>query len=89
MTAKDAVLEFHLVPGGEILAPGDGSIIAVGNVRHPPEGIRLWRSPDGGKTWDPRAVVQMWDARSFRMLGQAIAAEPSGRKPLSLIASVC
>ncbi len=49
-----------------LLRTGHGILLA-GNVRTPPEGIRLWHSADGGDSWsgDP---IQMWDARSQAML---------------------
>lgn len=63
-----------------LLSLGDSRVIVAGNIRIPPEGIRLWGSHDSGKTWeDPHSPVQMWDARKHKMIGEAIpAAKPSG-----------
>jgi len=61
---------------GQITAPLDlrnGIVIAASNYRHPPEGIRLWLSRDGGAHWD-RPAVQMWDARSKRILAEPVTA---------------
>ena len=38
-----------------------------------PEGIRLFLSEDGGRTWDKKYSLQMWDVRNNRMLGKPIA----------------
>jgi hypothetical protein len=63
-----------------LLSLGDGRVIVASNVRLPPEGIRLWCSPDAGGTWDVRAPVQMWDVRRNKMIGEIMsAAEPSGK----------
>ena len=62
-----------------LLSMGEGRVIVAGNIRIPPEGIRLWHSPDSGKTWDADSAVQMWDARTHAMIGQTISAvKPSG-----------
>lgn len=61
---------------GQITAPlalPTGAVIAASNYRHPPEGIRLWYSPDGGESWDTRQPVQMWDLSQGRVLGEPIA----------------
>jgi hypothetical protein len=55
------------------LALPAGDVLAVSNYRLPPEGIRLWHSPDGGATWDVEHSVQMWDARAGCMLGAPAA----------------
>ena len=55
------------------LALPAGDVLAVSNFRQPPEGIRLWHSPDGGATWDVEHPVQMWDARAGRMQGTPVA----------------
>ena len=44
-------------------------LIAAANVRTPPEGIWLFGSGDGGKTWDTSAAVQLWDPRELRASG--------------------
>jgi hypothetical protein len=62
-----------------LLGLADGRVLAAANVRHPPEGIRLWRSPDGGRTWESAGGVQMWDAREFRMLGEPLAGARGGK----------
>jgi len=63
-----------------LLSLGDSRLIVAGNVRIPPEGIRLWGSLDVGRTWDARAPAQMWDVRKHKMIGEALpAAEPSAR----------
>lgn len=59
-----------------LLSLGDSRVIVAGNVRVPPEGIRLWLSPDLGKTWDDEAPIQMWDARSHKVMGDALTAKP-------------
>ena len=62
---------------GQICAPlalPSGAVIGVSNFRHPPEGSRLWLSPDGGTTWDLDHPIQMWDVRQSRLLGEPIAA---------------
>ncbi len=55
-----------------LLTIDDARVIVAGNVRTPPEGIRLWQSPDAGQHWDEASPIQMWDARSHRMLGAPI-----------------
>jgi len=54
------------------LALPTGEVIAVSNYRHPPEGIRLWLSPDGGVNWDVEHPLQMWDAGTACMVGEPI-----------------
>lgn len=64
---------------GQIATPLEihpGVVIAAANFREPPEGIRLWLSRDGGRTWDTDHPIQMWDVRASRMLAQPIAPEP-------------
>ena len=56
------------------LALPGGAVIAASNYRLPPEGSRLWYSPDGGATWDTQHPIQMWDARLTRILGEPVAA---------------
>jgi len=60
------------------LALPAGGVVAVSNYRRPPEGIRLWYSPDGGATWDVNHPIQMWDARECRMLGRPVAQSVAG-----------
>jgi hypothetical protein len=55
------------------LALPSGTMIAASNFRHMPEGIRLYYSPDSGKTWDSDHPVQMWDMWKRLILGQPIA----------------
>jgi hypothetical protein len=63
-----------------LLALGDGRMILAGNVRVPPEGIRLWCSETGGRSWSGGGAVQMWDARQDRLLGETLAdGDSSGR----------
>jgi len=47
-------------------------LIAAGNGRVAPEGIRLWHSRDGGATWAADQPLQMWDAHQEKMLGLAL-----------------
>ena len=62
-----------------LLSLGDGRVIVAGNVRVPPEGIRLWGSCDSGKTWEaPHSPVQMWDARKHKMIGELLAEKSAG-----------
>jgi len=56
------------------LALPDGSVLAASNYRLPPEGSRLWYSPDGGATWDTQHPIQMWDARESRILAESVSA---------------
>ena len=61
------------------LALPAGDVLAVSNYRLPPEGIRLWHSPDGGATWNVEHPLQMWDARTGCMSGRPVgrgAGEP-------------
>ncbi|MEI8309211.1 MAG: sialidase family protein [Verrucomicrobiota bacterium] len=56
----------------QIMTPhslGDRRLIAAGNIRIPPEGIRLSCSENSGDTWETEYPVQMWDAREEKMLG--------------------
>lgn len=50
-------------------------LIAAGNLRTPPEGIRLFHSRDGGKTWDTSAPVQLWDPHRLRVTGEVLPIE--------------
>ena len=57
---------------GQISSPLEISpdfIIGAANHRLPPEGIQLWWSKDGGRTWNERPI-QMWDVKASRMLGE-------------------
>ena len=45
-------------------------VIAASNYRWTPEGIRLWLSRDGGKTWLDELPIQMWDPHQNRILAQ-------------------
>ena len=62
------------------LALATGEVIAVSNCRLPPEGIRLWYSPDGGCTWDAADSLQMWDAEASRVLAQPVAERPEQKQ---------
>ena len=65
-----------------LLSLADGRVVVAGNVRMPPEGIRLWCSSDAGKSWDTQVTLQMWDARKHEMIGEVMsAAGPSGKDP--------
>jgi len=55
------------------LALPGGAVIAASNYRLPPEGSRLWYSPDGGQSWDTEHPIQMWDVRGSRILGEPVA----------------
>jgi hypothetical protein len=61
------------------LSLGDGTLLAAGNVRTPPEGIRLLQSLDAGATWSD-TPIQLWDARQLKVTGAPlpIAAAPGG-----------
>ena len=54
------------------LSVGDGTLLAAGNVRIPPEGIRLVRSVDAGATWVD-TPIQLWDARQLKVTGEPLA----------------
>jgi hypothetical protein len=72
------------------LSLGDGSLIAAGNVRTPPEGIRLFRSIDAGATWIG-TPVQLWDARQLKVTAVPLAinaAPVSGEKIWSALPSM-
>jgi len=56
------------------LALNPGRVIAVGNVRTHPNGMRLWCSRDGGATWD-EPPVQLWDPRAERVVGEPLPVE--------------
>ena len=61
---------------GQITAPlalPTGEVIAASNYRHPPEGIRLWYSPDAGASWESGSAIQMWDLASGRVLAKPAA----------------
>ena len=63
-----------------LLSLGQARALLAANIRVPPEGIRLWLSPDEGETWDTRSVIQMWDARSNENVAEVIRnEEPSAR----------
>ena len=60
---------------GQVTAPlglGNDVVIAASNYRHPPEGIRLWLSRDGGETWK-RPPMQMWDPNQNRIVAEPVA----------------
>lgn len=62
---------------GQITAPlrlPSGALIAASNHRLPPAGIRIWYSPDAGRSWDTDDPIQMWDADQ-----QCIVAAPVGQ----------
>ena len=73
--------------GGEVVAAAvgmdaplalpDGGLIAASNYRLPPEGIRLWSSPDNGVTWDVEHPLQMWDVARQRVVGEPVPAQLS------------
>jgi hypothetical protein len=69
----------------QIMTPlglNDGSLIAAGNVRTPPEGIRLFCSADAGASWIG-TPIQLWDARQRKVTGEPLAigaASPAGQK---------
>lgn len=59
----------------QIMTPqtmADSKLIAAGNVRTPPEGIRLFSSVDGGTTWDTSDSVQLWDPRKLCATGTVL-----------------
>lgn len=63
------------------LALPSGPVIAVSNVRVPPEGSQLWCSLDVGTTWASETRVQMWDVAEARILGQPVAESTASRGP--------
>ncbi len=59
----------------QILAPQawhGSELLAVGNIRTPPEGIRLFASGDAGRTWGSTQAIQLWDPRQLRATGQPL-----------------
>ena len=67
---------------GQIASPvalSPDVVLAATNVRHPPEGIRLWGSADGGRTWNADEPLMMWSVRESRMLGEPVSPEPEAR----------
>jgi len=59
---------------GQVTAPlalKDSVVIAASNCRQPPEGIRLWLSPDGGNRWQ-KPPIQMWDTNCSRILAEPV-----------------
>ena len=71
---------------GQVTVPlvlDDETVLATGNSRQNPEGIRLWISHDGGATFADEPPVQMWDSRAERIVvepvqPQAAEAESKG-----------
>lgn len=57
------------------LALDDRQMIAVSNVRVPPEGIYLWFSHNAGESWNTEPPIMMWNARQERTM--AIVTAPS------------
>ena len=51
----------------------DDLLIGAGNVREPPEGIRLWLGDVAGREWRTDEPVAMWDQSTQRMLGAPLA----------------
>ena len=60
------------VQNSALMPLSEDRVIVAGNVRVPPEGIRLWASADGGRTWNAREMFQLWDARQHRITGTAM-----------------
>jgi hypothetical protein len=64
----------------QILSPavyGDGTLVAVGNVRWPPApGVYLWVSRSAGRKWNAATPVLMWDGLQERLVGKAL--RPAG-----------
>lgn len=54
------------------LGVGDHGLVAAGNVRTHPEGIRLFRSIDAGATWIG-TPIQLWDARQSKVTAVPLA----------------
>jgi hypothetical protein len=54
------------------LGVSDQGLLAAGNVRTRPEGIRLFRSIDAGATWIG-TPIQLWDARQSRVTAVPLA----------------
>jgi hypothetical protein len=50
-------------------ALGGDLLVGVGNVREPPQGIRLWFGEVGGGAWQTDRPVAMWDQSTERMVG--------------------
>ena len=53
------------------------TMLAVGNVRTIPAGIRLWISHNNGMSWDTENSIQMWDVQESRMIGIPLKGELS------------
>lgn len=49
------------------LALPSGTVIAVTNYRHVPEGIYLWTSTDSGRTWGTVPPIRLWDERNKQL----------------------
>ena len=58
------------------LSVGDRGLVAAGNVRTYPEGIRLFRSIDAGSTWIG-TPIQLWDARQSKVTAVPLAVSAS------------
>jgi hypothetical protein len=54
------------------LGVGEQELVAAGNVRTHPAGIRLFRSVDAGATWIG-TPIQVWDARQSKVTGVPLA----------------
>ena len=62
---------------GQIAAPlsiGDDIVMAASNYRNQPQGIRLWLSFDGGRTW-PGPPIQMWDSLREQIIGEPVESD--------------
>jgi hypothetical protein len=51
------------------------TVLAVGNVRTSPAGIRLWVSHNNGISWDIENSIQMWDVQEAKMKGSLLKGE--------------
>lgn len=58
------------------LSVGHQGLVAAGNVRTFPEGIRLFRSLDAGATWIG-TPIQLWDARKLKVIAKPVAVSES------------
>ncbi len=60
---------------GQIMAPlalDSHRMLAVSNVRTPPEGNRIWYSADAGETWNADAPLELWSAREQRVTARPL-----------------
>jgi hypothetical protein len=61
----------------------DGVLLLVANVRTPPVGSHLWRSPDGGITWPQEDCHMLWDPAAGIMRGEPLLSVDAPVRPES------